>query len=139
MAKTRRLLCVDDHADTCVLIETVLRQYEVVSAHNTLDGLHRARNQHFDLILLDYHMPDGNGVELCKQIRQFDQNTPVLFVTGTYMMNESDVLEAGAQGVVRKTEIADVLPTVVHEIFTMINRTTPSAIPGFVRLRTTEP
>jgi len=106
MMKSLRVLCVDDHADTCALIATILSDYEVISAHSKSEGLSRAKGDHFDLILLDYHLPDGNGPELCRQIREFNRNTPILFVTGTYTMTEREVLEAGAQGVVRKLDVA---------------------------------
>ena len=117
MTNSRRILCVDDHADTCALIATILSQYEVVSALSKSEGLEAAKSQHFDLILLDYHLRDGNGPDLSRQIRAFDHNTPILFVTGTYTMSASEVLEAGAQGVVRKTDVADLLPGAVAEIF----------------------
>lgn len=113
----RRILCVDDHADTCALIAAILKEYEVIPASSQSEGLRAAKSQNFDLILLDYHLRDGNGPELSKQIREFKPNIPILFVTGTYTMTKSEVLEAGAQGVVRKTEVADRLPSAVNEIF----------------------
>lgn len=122
MTPTRRVLCVDDHEDTCSLIAAILSEHEVISALSKSEGLRKAKSQHFDLILLDYHMRDGNGPELSKQIREFNPNTPIFFVTGTYTMTESEVSEAGAQGVIRKPDVADVLPSVVHEIFAMIDR-----------------
>lgn len=122
MTQTRRVLCVDDHADTCALITRILNEYEVISALSKAEGLRMTQTQHFDLILLDYHLRDGTGPELSKQIREFNPNIPILFVTGTYTMTRREVLEAGAQGVVRKIEIADLLPGAVHEIFANGNR-----------------
>ena len=118
----RRILCVDDHADTCALIAVILKDHEVIPASSKSEGLRAAKSQHFDLILLDYHLRDGNGPELSKQIREFNPNIPILFVTGTYTMTRSEVLSAGAQGVVRKTDLADRLPGAVHEIFANGNR-----------------
>lgn len=118
----RRILCVDDHADTCALITVILKDYEVIPTSSKSEGLFAAKSQHFDLILLDYHLRDGNGPELSKQIRELNPKIPILFVTGTYTMTRSEVLEAGAQGVIRKTDIADLLPRAVHEIFSMNDR-----------------
>jgi two-component system response regulator HydG len=118
----RRILCVDDHADTCALIAVILKDYKVIPASSKSEDLRVAKSQHFNLILLDYHLRDGNGPELSKQIREFNPETPILFVTGTYAMTRSEVLKAGAQGVIRKTDIADVLPRAVHEIFAMNDR-----------------
>jgi two-component system, NtrC family, response regulator HydG len=113
----RRILCVDDHADTCALIAVILKDYNVIPASSKSEGLRTAKSQHFDLILLDYHLRDGNGPELSKQIREFNRNIPILFVTGTYTMTRREVLDAGAQGLIRKPDIADVLPRAVHEVF----------------------
>jgi two-component system, NtrC family, response regulator HydG len=118
----RRILCVDDHADTCALIAVILNDYEVIAASSKSEGLRIAKSQPFDLILLDYHLRDGNGPELSKQIRVLNQKIPILFVTGTYAMTRSEVLEAGAQGVIRKNDLADVLPRAVRELFAIYNR-----------------
>ena len=120
----RRILCVDDHADTCALIAVILKDHEVIPAATKSEGLRAAKSQQFDLILLDYHLRDGNGPELSKQIREFNPKIPILFVTGTYTMTRREVLEAGAQGVVRKNEITDLLSFAVHEIFANGNRKT---------------
>ena len=117
MSSTRFVLCVDDHADTCDLIAAILRDYEVISAVGKSEGLRKAKSQHFDLILLDYHLRDGTGWDLCRQIREFNANTPVLFVTGTYTMSNTEVLEVGAQGIVRKSDLADLLLSTVDKIF----------------------
>ena len=122
MTNSRRILCVDDHADTCALIATNLGEYEVISALSKSQGVHTAKSQDFDLILLDYHLRDGSGPELSKQIREFNPNIPILFVTGTYTMSKSEVLEAGAQGVIKKNTVADLLPGAVKELFAMIDR-----------------
>ena len=117
MTKTRRVLCVDDHADTCALISLILADYEVTSALSKAEGLHVAKRQRFDLILLDYHLRDGSGPELSTQIRQSDPNIPILFVTGSHTMTMREALAAGAQGVVSKNDLADRLPRAVQEIF----------------------
>lgn len=122
MTFRRRILCVDDHEDTCALIAALLVEYEVIKAFSKAEGLCTAKSQHFDLILLDYHMRDGTGPELSRQIREFNQSIPILFVTGTYTMTRREVLESGAQGVVRKTDLADLLPVAISEIFAVINR-----------------
>jgi DNA-binding response OmpR family regulator len=60
--------------------------------------LERLRADHFDLILLDWEVPDISGFEVLRSIRtQFDRRTPILFLT--HRDSESDVvraLEAGA-------------------------------------------
>ena len=98
----KRILCVDDHHDMCELISTVLKKYEVVNAHSMEDALRQATAEQFDLFLLDYHLPDGTGIELCLLIKNFDTETPILFATGTSSMTNAQALTIGAQGLIRK-------------------------------------
>src|SRR4051812_13981371 len=76
-----RILCVEDDEDTCELLSFSLGKagYEVVSAYTFADGLAKALSGSFKVILLDSHLPDGSGIELCKQIRETGSHTPVIF------------------------------------------------------------
>ena len=66
------------------------------------DGVKKATAEKFDLYILDYHLPDGTGLELCLMIRAFDQTTPMLFATSSSSITEAQVMTAGAQALVRK-------------------------------------
>ena len=98
----KRILCVEDHQDTCELISTILINYEVISAYSIEDALRLATLEKFSLYLLDYHLPDGTGLELSLLIKNFDTETPILFVTGTSSMTEAQALKIGAQGLIQK-------------------------------------
>jgi DNA-binding response OmpR family regulator len=107
-----RILCVDDDRDTCEMITVLLGQtgYEVQHALSVADGLIKARQDDFDLILLDWNFEDGTGLELCRQIRAFDSRTPILFYTGE--IDDSAIraaLSAGAQGYLVKPVAVDSL------------------------------
>lgn len=52
-------------------------------------------NSRFSLFILDIRLPDGNGIELCRWIRWFDVDTPVLIYAATNLSYE-EVLAAGA-------------------------------------------
>ena len=96
-----RILCVEDDADSREMMTVLLEQagYEVLAASNPTDGLEIAEHGAPALILLDNCIEKGSGIELCKQIRSFDSQTPILFYSGAAY--ESDVrkaMEAGAQG-----------------------------------------
>jgi CheY-like chemotaxis protein len=99
-----RILCIDDHTDTCDLITHILTDYEVISAHSMADAIKRATDQKFDLYLLDYHLPDGTVLELCIMLRGFDRDTPMLFATATGSLSERQVINAGAQGLMKKVQ-----------------------------------
>lgn len=98
----KRILCVEDHPDTCELISTVLKGFEVISAHTKADAIETILNNKFALVLLDYHLPDGTGEEVCRHIRAYDNRTPILFVTGSHTFTERQARSMGAQGTLHK-------------------------------------
>lgn len=98
----KRILCVEDHESMCQLISVILKGYEVISASSKSEAIRLLATEQFDLILLDYYLPDGTGFELCLHLRSSDQKTPLLFVTSEVAITETEVLNLGAQGLVRK-------------------------------------
>src|SRR5689334_11473557 len=98
----KKILCVDDHKDFCELVAAVLTDVKVNSAHSMADAVLLATKEKYDLYLLDYHLPDGTGLELCLLLRGFDAATPILFITGTSSMTEAQAITAGANGLVKK-------------------------------------
>ncbi len=96
----RSILVVEDHQDTSDLIALLIKMwgYEVAASPTAIDALRLARERSFDLYLLDYRLPDGTGVELCRAIREFDSTTPVLFCSASaYPFNIEEARAAGAQ------------------------------------------
>lgn len=113
-----RILCVDDHDDTCFFLSTLLggSGYEVKHAASVGEALGVAREEHFDLFVLDSRYPDGSGVELCQRLRQARPPTPVVFYSGASLAeDEARALGAGAEAYVVKPEI-DGLLTVVEMV-----------------------
>ncbi|MDQ3011631.1 MAG: response regulator [Acidobacteriota bacterium] len=114
-----RILCVEDNQDISGYIREMLKiaGYQAVVAENLIDGLRQARGGHFDLILLDYNLPDGTGLELCKLIRALDRQTPILFYSSA---TESEIrqaaMEAGAQGYIGKMEAFDILEQTITKL-----------------------
>lgn len=113
MMANKRLLCIDDNEDTCALVSSILQNYEVVSEHTKAGGLGRAMTGGFDVILADYYLPDGTGLELCALVRTFDPHTPILLVTATHSIEHEEVIAEGGQGVMRKEHLAQLLPMAV--------------------------
>jgi len=95
-----RVLYIEDHDDTRELVTLVLEQksYEVVTGSTIESGVALAGSQQFDLYLLDSWLPDGSGLDLCKQIREFDKATPILFYSAAaYEIDRAQAIESGAQ------------------------------------------
>lgn len=98
--KPRRILYIEDHDDTRELVTLLLVQksYEVITGTTIESGVALAGAGAFDLYLLDSWLPDGSGLDLCKQIRQFDKTTPILFYSAAAYAADSELaLKSGAQ------------------------------------------
>ena len=97
---TPRVLYIEDHEDTRELVTLVLEQksFEVVTGATIASGVELAESEEFDLYLLDSWLPDGSGLDLCKQIRKFDKATPILFYSAAaYEADRELALNSGAQ------------------------------------------
>lgn len=81
----KKILLVDDSATTLMMEQMVLRAqpYNIVTAKNGCEAIERAAAEKPDLILLDVVMPEMNGFEACRRIRQHPstKTTPIIMVT----------------------------------------------------------
>jgi CheY-like chemotaxis protein len=81
-----RILIVDDEPILVEVLREILGgEYRVAVATSGARGLQLARSQAFDLVLLDLHLADMDGREVCRQLKA-DPSTagvPVVFVTGS--------------------------------------------------------
>ena len=116
---TPRVLYIEDHEDTRELVTIVLEQrsYEVVTGSTIESGVALAGSQQFDLYLLDSWLPDGSGLDLCRQIREFDKATPILFYSAAaYENDRADAIESGAQAYLVKPSQPSELCTLVTSL-----------------------
>jgi DNA-binding response OmpR family regulator len=117
--KTPRVLYIEDHEDTRELVTLLLNQksYEVVTGSTIESGLALAIAQKFDLYLLDSWLPDGSGLDLCQQIREFDKTTPILFYSAAaYATDHEMALRSGAQAYLIKPSQPSELCRMVSEL-----------------------
>lgn len=115
-----RILCIDDHEDTNLLLQTFLERtlrYEVIAAVTGAQGLEMAISQPLDLIMLDAWLPDMSGVELCREIRRFNQVTPILFYSAAAYSSDIETgLAAGAQAYIVKPADLDELELTIRRL-----------------------
>jgi DNA-binding response OmpR family regulator len=115
-----RILFLDDNPETCEMVSIVLGQagYEIVVGHSLTEGLRLTRSLSFDLILTDWYLPDGTGIELCRAIRESDSQTPIFFYTGlTQDEHLRSIMEAGAQGFfIKPVEMKLLLKTISSQV-----------------------
>jgi DNA-binding response OmpR family regulator len=110
-----RVLCIDDHEDTSEMLKLLLvrEDYEVMTAGTMTEALNLAKSQEFDLYVLDRHLPDGSGLELCAKLHEATPGVPCLFYTGdAYDIHRSEALAAGANDYVAKPDIDGLIESV---------------------------
>jgi DNA-binding response OmpR family regulator len=86
MSDKKKILAVDDESDVLLILKTALisEGFQVFTATNGPDAINLARENTPDLMVLDMMMPEMNGFETLKQIREFPacQSIPVIMLTG---------------------------------------------------------
>ncbi|MFL6215175.1 MAG: response regulator transcription factor [Blastocatellia bacterium] len=103
--KLCHILFVEDNADTGQLVTMILesRGYSVTCVPTKSEALALVKKSAFDLYLLDYRLPDGNGVDLCRHIRDLKRREPILFFSAAaYEKDMMRAIEAGADGYMTK-------------------------------------
>ena len=118
MSSKTCILYLEDHEDTRDLIRLVLEDhnYEVATSGTVASGLTLARSRQFDLYLLDSRLPDGSGLDFCRQLREFDSLTPILFYSAAaYELDKRSALACGAQAYLTK-------PTPSEDLCALVKR-----------------
>jgi len=104
MSDQAKILVVDDEESICELCVRTLRRYgyDATSTASSHQALEMLRQQGFDLLLLDVRMPEMDGLEVMRQVREFTPDMAIVVMTG-YASVEA-AIEAVKQGA------ADFLP-----------------------------
>jgi CheY-like chemotaxis protein len=110
-----RVLFIDDHEDTSEMLTLLLGEedYEVVTATSVQEALKLASSQDFDLYVLDKHLPDGSGLELCTKLNALTPGVPCIFYSGdAYDIHRLEAMAAGAHAYVAKPDINGLIENV---------------------------
>ncbi len=100
-----RILVVEDEPDLAFGLEDDLKVegYEVEVAPDGETGARRAREEHWDLLLLDVMLPGKDGFEVCRELRRAGVRTPIIMLTAKVQETEKILgLELGADDYVTK-------------------------------------
>jgi len=78
------VLVIDDELTVCRSCQKILNEdgYDVSIALNGREGLERARQEDFDLVIVDLMMPDMNGMEVVEAVKKERPDMPVIIMTG---------------------------------------------------------
>jgi len=100
-----RLLLVEDDLSIGESLKELLVRlgYLVDWAKNKTEGLEKIFADDYDLLILDWMLPDGNGLDLCREVRQEKINTPVLILTAKGQVDDKvEGFESGADDYLSK-------------------------------------
>jgi DNA-binding response OmpR family regulator len=113
--------------------------YKVETAENGLSGFNKAQNKSYDLIILDLMLPGKNGQDICRELRQADNQVPIIMLTSKKEEIDKVLgLELGADDYITK-------PFGVHELLARIKAVlrrarpkAPAEMPRTLRLGSVE-
>jgi two-component system chemotaxis response regulator CheY len=124
MGMTQQILIVDDDMPSLAIFQAVLTAsgYQVHTANNGEIALELLSQHRVDLVITDLYMPDKEGIELIREIRQKDKEVKIIAVSGG-MSSPVDVsnllhicLALGANATLQKPVSGDTLRAKVHEL-----------------------
>ncbi|SHO49070.1 sigma-54-dependent transcriptional regulator [Desulfopila aestuarii] len=113
-----QMLIIDDNIEACETIESLItRQSHLCDmAHTLKGGLERLNGNGYDVVFLDVHLPDGNGLEILPQIMALPNPPEVIILTGK---GDPDGAELAIKGGVWDYILK---PSSVREITLTLNR-----------------
>lgn len=87
---SKRILLAEDDMVNQIVVEHLLQEagYEVVIAETGLEALAAAAQQSFEYILMDIEMPEMNGLEATRALRERGNKTPIIGLTGYFLAEE---------------------------------------------------
>ena len=108
MHQKPRILLVDDEPMNVALLEAMMvsRGYEAIPATNGIDALDLIRQENIDLVLLDIMMPEMDGFEVCRRIKEDERlrDLPIIMLTALYSKQDRiKGIEAGAEDFISRT------------------------------------
>lgn len=100
-----KILVVDDNKLNLMITKKIVESANAIcqTTDNGFDAINLTKNNQFDLILMDVHMPNIDGLEATRQIRKFNKNIPIIALTAVdFETNQQAIIESGMNDIVSK-------------------------------------
>ncbi|HEX9319637.1 MAG TPA: response regulator [Nitrososphaeraceae archaeon] len=124
-----RILLVDDDEDNLKIFTIILENqgFSVDAYVDPVTALSEFKPSQYDLIILDYRMPEMNGIELYKKIREKDASTKITILTASheqvYVNDTKELKKEPSLKVIRKPVAVGKL---LEEVIELLNETSSS-------------
>src|SRR4051794_13351672 len=124
-----QVLVIEDNPSTLKMLTFLLQNegYTVYGMTTALRGIDVLRREPIDLVILDVMLPDGNGQEICRQIRREGLTMPILVISALGGRGDKlTALEGGADDYMTKPfDPAEV----IARAYSLVRRTQPTLAP----------
>jgi DNA-binding response OmpR family regulator len=95
----KRFLIVEDDIESCKILNIVLADFDLTVVHTLASAKPHYQDRHFDIYMLDNWLPDGSGIDFCREIRLNHPDTPIIFTSAA--AHNANISEATAAGATR--------------------------------------
>jgi two-component system nitrogen regulation response regulator NtrX len=100
-----KILIIDDEKAICNTLKEILlyEKYEVEIANDGVEGVKKAKENQFDLVLCDIKMPKMDGIEVLGKLQEYNPELPVVMISGHGTIDTAvDALKKGAYDYIAK-------------------------------------
>ncbi len=100
-----KVFLIDDEESILKVISTILKNegFTVITAKSKKEAIQKLSNIHFDIILSDYRLPDGTGIEILQELREQNSFTPFIMITAYGSINGAvEAMQKGANHYISK-------------------------------------
>jgi DNA-binding response OmpR family regulator len=117
MARLRTILYIDCDNDGAEMVEFALSEAEhnVTRVSSIGEARQLIKTTAFDLYLLERQLPDGSGVDLCRELRQLFPTVPIVFYScDVFDHHKDEAIQAGATEFIAKPEFVQLVLLVTY-------------------------
>lgn len=101
--KDMQILIAEDNDSNYLLVERILRNYNLTRVCNGVDAIRKVLDEKFDLIFMDMKMPIMGGLEATRKIREFNAGIPIIALTANaFDSDRVSAIEAGCNAFLAK-------------------------------------
>src|SRR6185295_2674243 len=112
-----RVLCVDDDEDACEIFRLLMSTYgfDATCVQSAAAAWPLIKQHPFDLYILDGWLPRTDGFEFCRQLREFDADTPIIFYSGAgFETDKRNGMAAGANAYITKPDFEGLIEAITN-------------------------